>query len=158
MAGYGYHAEHTGIRKFLNPRDPKVRICVLVALGVVAVALLWSAIGSLSGAGDEPGVLGDEFHVACTKCPAISVVSRTALAAKIKESSSPLAEYPDCPKCAASAACVTATLCPKCGKHFASESDKAIREAAESGKTIDKYAFDLICPHCNHNLKGVSAK
>jgi len=154
MADYGYHEEYTGIRKFLNPRDPKVRIGVLVVLGGLAAVFLWNTISSLTGADDSPAVMSDELHVVCIKCNAASVVSRGAQAEKIKKNSSPLAVYPDCPKCGESASCVTSTLCPKCGKRFASESAKALRKAAESGEIIDKYAFDLICPHCKHDLKG----
>ena len=142
MADYGYDDGYTGIRRFLNPRDPKVRIGVLVVLGAVVVWFLWSTIGSLSG--DAPVVISDELHVVCTEpeCNAESVVSRSAHARKVKGNSSPLAVYPDC---------------PKCNKRFASESAKAVRKAVQSGKVIDKYAFDLICPHCKHDLKGVAA-
>ena len=159
MAGYGYDEEYTGIRKFLNPRDPKVRIGVLVALAALVVVLLWSAIGSLLRGGDPPSVIGDEWRVICTntECNAESVISRTAHAAKAKENPSPSSAYPDCPKCGASASCVSARLCPKCGKYFASESAKAVRKAVMNGKVINKYAFDLICPHCKHDLKGVAA-
>jgi len=157
MAGYGYHEEYTGIRKFLNPRDPKVRIGVLVVLGALAVFFLWNTIGNFTGTGDASGVMSDELHVVCTKCDVASVVSRSARARKVKENSSPSAVYPDCPKCGESVSCVDASLCPKCGKRFASESAKAIRKAAGSDKVIDKYAFDLICSHCKHDLKGVVA-
>ena len=157
MARYGYDEEYTGIRKFLNPRDPKVRIGALVVMGALVVVFLWSAIGSLIGTDEAPAVISDEWYVVCAECNAESVVSRVAQAKKIKENSSPSSAYPDCPKCGASASCVSARLCPKCGKRFASESAKAVRKAVKSGEVIDKYAFDLICPHCKHDLKGAVA-
>ena len=157
MAGYGYDDGYTGIRKFFNPRDPKVRIGLLVVLGALVVVFLWCTISSFTGTGDAPGVIGDELHVFCTECNAKSVVSRTAHAGKVKENSSTSAVYPDCPKCGASASCVNTRRCPKCGERFASESAKAVRKAVQSGKVIDKYAFDLICPRCKHDLKGAVA-
>ena len=156
MASYGDYEAYTGIRKYLNPRDPKVRIGLLVVLGALVVVLLWSAIGSFMGTDDGPAVVGDELHVVCTECNVESVVFRAALDKKAKEDSSS-SVYPDCPKCGASASCVEMTLCPKCGKRFASESAKAVHKAVASGKVIDKYAFDLICRYCKHDLKGAVA-
>ncbi|MDP6544749.1 MAG: hypothetical protein QGH60_12210 [Phycisphaerae bacterium] len=157
MAGYGYDDGYTGIRKFLNPRDPRIRIGFCVVLGALVLLLLWIAISSYFGADDVPSLMSDELHVVCTKCNAGSVVSRDAQARKIKDKPSPLAVYPDCAKCGEAVSCVSATLCPKCGKRFASESAKAIRKAIDSGEVVDKHGFDLICPGCKHDLKGVVA-
>jgi len=153
MASYGYDSEYTGIRKFLNPQDPKVRIGLVVLLAVGSAYFLWSTVGTLFFANSETIVLSDDWSVFCIKCNAESVVSRSKYAASSDGST---ATYPDCPKCGESKCCVDMTVCPKCGKLFASESAKALCAAAASGKTVDPYSFDLICPHCKHNLKEAS--
>ena len=152
MASYGYDNEYTGIRKYLNPQDPKVRIGLMVILGAVAVYLLWGAVSTVFFSGGGATVISDDWHVSCVKCNAESVVSRKAHVEKA--GSGPLAEYPDCPKCGQKASCVDMTICPECGKRFASEAAKALRQAAIDKKVINEHALDLVCPHCKYDLKG----
>ncbi|MDP6633551.1 MAG: hypothetical protein QGG42_01465 [Phycisphaerae bacterium] len=153
MASYGYDEEYSGIRKFLNPRNPIVRNGLLVVLGAVALYFLWSSISSLTGIGQDTGVIGDQWRVSCVQCNAESVVSRAAH--NKKQASDPkLQPYPDCPECGAKAGCVDLTLCPKCDKGFPSDAAKAVRKSVDTGEAVDEYSFDLICPHCKHDLKG----
>jgi hypothetical protein len=53
----------------------------------------------------------------------------------------------DCPKCGAEHACWEAMTCPRCGKHFISQTHKALAEAIQAGKVPPADVRD-VCPHC----------
>jgi hypothetical protein len=155
MANYGYDSEYPGVRKFLNPQDPKLRIGLMVLLVAAGLYFLWSAIGVYFFSAGSGAVMSDDWRVACVKCNVESVVSRQEQAGKAGDGSA--TKYPDCPKCGQAKSCVDMTVCPKCDKRFASDASKALCNAVGSEKPVDTTAFDLICPHCKHDLKGASA-
>jgi hypothetical protein len=152
MASYGYDSEYTGIRKLLNPQDPKARVTAVVVLAAAGAALLWYLIGFFFSSGGNVPVVSDDWNVTCVKCDAESVISRSDFAKQARTGAA--AQYPDCPKCQQTVSCVETTVCPECDKRFASDAAKALLQAASENKTIDQHAIDIICPKCKHDLKG----
>jgi len=147
MPGYDYDDGYTGFRRLLNPRDPKLRIALIVLLCIAAIALLWWSVSQFVVVGDEQRI-GGELHVTCMECDAESIVTKAKLREKIDKDDPGKQVFADCTKCGASDCCVVMARCPKCGKYFLSELRKALYEAAQNGETINKAAYAAGCPNC----------
>jgi len=147
MASYDSDDDYTGFRRFLNPRDPKIRMALIAVLGIGTVALLWWPVSYFMGRGGEVGISGD-LNVVCMKCNAESVTTRADLRKKVDKNRPARPVFADCSECSAPDSCVVMTKCPKCGKYFLSERDKAVYQAAQKGEGIDKTAHPSVCTHC----------